>query len=82
MLCAYYTDITGITPDDEYVFLKLVSTAVTVKKGKGFTVTVTDGRTGTAVKDTSVDGVHTDANGKAMLYLFNTGFFQFHGPSD
>ena len=77
VLWAYYNDITGIIPEDKYVFLKLVPTAVTVKKGKGFTVTVTDGRTGAAVKDASVDGVHTDANGKATLYLFDTGFFQF-----
>lgn len=48
-----------------------------MKKGQGFTVTVTDGRTGAVVKDASVDGVHADANGKATLYLFNTGFFQF-----
>ena len=58
-------------------FLKLTPTAVTVKKGKGFVVTVTNGRTGLAVKDASVDGVHTDANGKATLYLFNTGVFQY-----
>lgn len=39
-------------------------------------MTVTDERTGAVVKDASVDGVHTDANGEATLYLFNTGFFQ------
>ena len=50
---------------------------MTVKKGNGFAVTVTNGRTGAAVKNASVDGVHTDANGKATLYLFHTGFFQF-----
>lgn len=38
-------------------------------------MTITDGRTGAAVKDASVDGVHTDANGKATIYLFNTEFF-------
>ena len=63
--------------DKPFVFLKLVPTAVTVKKGKGFVVTVTDGMSGAAVQNASVDGVHTDANGKATLYLFNPGFFQF-----
>lgn len=67
----------GTNDASKVPFLKLVPTAVTVKKGKGFVVTVTNGRTGLAVKDASVDGVHTDANGKATLYLFNTGFFQY-----
>ena len=62
---------------DKVLFLKLAPTSITVKKGKGFTVTVTDGRSGVAVQDASVDGVHTDASGKAALYLFSTGFFQF-----
>ena len=62
---------------DAVVFLKLAPTAVTVKKGNGFTVTVTDGRTGAAVQNASIDGVHTDVSGKATLYLFDTGFFQF-----
>ncbi|KAL9136236.1 MAG: hypothetical protein Q9175_002564 [Cornicularia normoerica] len=59
------------------LFLKLAPSAVTVKKGKGFTVTVTDGRSGVAVQNASVDGVHTDAGGKATLYLFDTGVFHF-----
>ena len=74
VLWAYYTDITGITHDAMDIFLKLV---LTVKKEKGFTVTVTDGKTGAPVKDASDDGVHTDADGKATLDLFNTGFLQF-----
>ena len=57
--------------------LKLVPAAVTVKRGTGFAVTVTDGRTGTAVQNASVDGVHTDVDGKATLFLFDAGFFQF-----
>lgn len=76
VLWAFITEPPGVT-DNDVVFLKLVPTSVTVKKGKGFVVTVTDGRTGAAVKNASVDGVHTDANGKATLYLFNAGFFQF-----
>lgn len=58
------------------LFLKLTPTAVTVKKGKGTTVTVTDGRSGVAVQNASVAGVETDANGKATLYFFQTGFYQ------
>ena len=58
-------------------FLKLTPQTVTVKKGKGFTVTVTDGLTGNATRNAIVDGVKTDAEGKATLYLFHAGFFQF-----
>ena len=58
-------------------YLKLAPTAATVRKGKGFVVTVTDGMTGAAVQNASVDGVHTDANGKATLCLFNPGVFRF-----
>ena len=83
MLWAFITDPPADTgsgySNDTFVvyFLKLTPTVVTVKKSKGFTVTVTDGRTGVAVENASVDGVHTDASGKATLYLFTTGFFQF-----
>ena len=58
-------------------FLKLEPESVTVKRGKGFTVTVTDGLSGNATQNASVDGVKTDAEGKATLYLFHTGFFQY-----
>lgn len=58
-------------------FLKLTPTSVTVKKGKGFTVTVTDGRSGNATQNASVAGVQTNAKGQATLYLFNAGFFQY-----
>lgn len=77
VLWAFITLPPGTNDDSKVPFLKLVPTAVTVKKGKGFMVTVTNGRTGLPVKDASVDGVHTDANGKATLYLFNAGFFQY-----
>ena len=76
VLWAFITEPPG-TGDSDVVFLALAPSSVTVKKGKGFVVTVTDGRTGAAVKGASVDGVRTDAGGKATLYLFNTGFFQF-----
>lgn len=58
-------------------FLKLEPAAVTVKKGKGFTVTVTDGRTGNATQNAIVDGVKTDADGKATLHPRHTGFYQY-----
>ena len=68
----------GDTGDNKGVsFLKLTPTAVTVKKGQGFTVTVIDGRTGNATKGASVAGVKTDAKGKATLYLFHEGFLQY-----
>ena len=61
----------------EVSFLKLTPTAVTVKKGKSFTVTVTDGRTGNATQNASIAGVKTDAKGKATIYLFQTGTFKY-----
>ena len=63
--------------DAAVLFLKLTPTAVTVKKGKGTVVTVTDGRTGIVVPSASVAGVKTDAKGKATLYFFEPGFHQF-----
>lgn len=67
--------------DDRYApsvsFLKLTPTSVTVKKRHGFTVTVTDGRSGNLTQNASVAGVKTNAKGKATLYLFEAGFFQY-----
>ena len=58
-------------------YLKLEPTSITVKKGKGFTITVTDGRGGNATQGASVAGVKTDAKGKATLYLFEPGLHQY-----
>ena len=63
------------TPDVS--FLKLTPTAVTVKKGKGTTVTVIDGRSGNKTKGAIVAGVKTNASGKATLYFSKPGFYQF-----
>ncbi len=77
MLWAFITDPPGTDDTTSVLFLKLAPVAVTVGEGKGFVVTVTDGRTGRAVAGASVDGVHTGKDGKATLYLFHGGFFQF-----
>ena len=61
----------------EISFLKLTPTAVTVKKGKGFTVTVIDGRTGNLTQNAIVAGVKTDAQGKATLYPSHVGTFKY-----
>lgn len=66
-----------VTDSNHVSYLKLTPTSVTVKKGKGFVVTVTDGRSGNATQNASVAGVKTNAKGKATLYLFDTGFFQY-----
>lgn len=63
--------------DPTVSFLKLTPTVVTVKKGKGTTVTVTDGRTGAVAPNASVAGVKTNASGKATLYFFEPGFYQY-----
>lgn len=79
VLWAFITvkDTDSSNTDLSVLFLKLAPTTVTVKKGKGTTVTVTDGRTGVVVQNASVAGVKTDADGKATLYFFETGFFQY-----
>lgn len=59
------------------LFLKLTPTTVTVKKGKGTTVTVIDGMSGVAVQNASVAGVKTNTSGKATLYFFEPGFYQY-----
>ena len=51
--------------------------AVTVKKGKGTTVTVSDGRSGNKTQGARVAGVKTNAQGKATLYFNKPGFYQF-----
>ena len=58
-------------------YLKLTPTSIAVKKGKGFTVTVVDGRGGNATQGASVAGVQTDSKGKATLYLSEPGFYQY-----
>ena len=74
---AYITLPLGSDDIDGILFSKLAPTSATVKKDAVFTVAVTDGRTGGAVQNASVDGVHTNASGKATLYLFDAGVFQF-----
>ena len=61
----------------EVSFLTLSPTTVTVKKGKIFTVTVIDGRTGHATQNAVVAGVKTDATGKANVYPSKAGFFEY-----
>ena len=63
--------------DPEISFLKATPAAVTVKKGKGFTVTVIDGRTGNATLGATVAGVKTDADGKATIVPSKAGVFVY-----
>lgn len=58
-------------------FLKVEPRAITAKKGQTKTVTVTDGSTGTAVQGAVIDGVTTDANGKAVLTFPKRGVFTY-----
>ena len=58
-------------------FLKLTPMAVTVKKGKGFKVTVIDGKGGGKIQGASVSGVKTDLTGTATLSFSKPGFYQF-----
>lgn len=77
VLWAFITYEPITTTQEEVVFLKLAPTVVSVKKGKSFTVTVTNARTGAAVKNATVDGVRTDAKGMATLSILSKGFYQF-----
>ena len=58
-------------------FLKLTPVTVTVKKGKGFKVTVVDGKGGGKIQGASVSGVKTDLMGTATLSFSKAGFYQF-----
>ena len=58
-------------------FLKLTPVTVTVKKGKGFKVTVVDGKGGGKVQGASVSGVKTDLMGGATLSFPKPGVYQF-----
>ena len=58
-------------------FLKLTPVAVTVKKGKGFKVTVIDGKGGSQIQGASLSGVKTDLMGIATLSFSKPGVYQF-----
>ncbi len=58
-------------------FLKISPTTLKVKQFGTGTVVVTDGRTNKAVQGAVVDGVKTDANGKATITFHNKGFQQY-----
>ena len=58
-------------------FLKVEPRAIRVKKGQSKTVTVTDGKSGTPAQGALIDGVTTDANGKAVLTFPKGGVFSY-----
>lgn len=63
-------------------FLKVTPDYLAVKQGSSRTITVTDGTTGVAVQGAVIDGVTTDANGKATLTFPNAGVFQYKATRD
>ncbi|KAI4201419.1 MAG: hypothetical protein LQ350_003257 [Teloschistes chrysophthalmus] len=58
-------------------FLKVTPNVIAVKKGESKTVTVTDGTTGVPIANATIDGVTTDANGKATLVFPKLGVFDY-----
>lgn len=58
-------------------FLKVTPSEITTKKGQTQTVTVTDGSTGAPAQGALIDGVTTDANGKATLTFPKRGVFEY-----
>lgn len=58
-------------------FLKVEPHAIAAKKGETKTVTITDGQTGAPVQGALIDGVTTDANGKAVLTFPKRGVFKY-----
>ena len=77
MLWAFITYDPITTTQEDVVFLKLAPAVATVKKGKAFTITVTNARTGAAVENATVGDARTDVKGKATLSIPNKGFYQF-----
>lgn len=63
--------------DPAVQFLKVAPAAVTVQAGGTAAVTVTDGTSGAVVQGATIDGVLTDAQGKATLGFKTEGFFQY-----
>lgn len=62
---------------NQQYFLKVEPRTITVQKDKPKTVTVTDGSTGTPISGAVINGVTTDANGKATLTFPRRGVFQY-----
>ena len=58
-------------------FLKVTPALLAVKKGSSHTITVTDGTTGIAISGAVIDGVTTDADGKADLTFPKIGVFSY-----
>lgn len=72
-----YTPRQADSVEHETPFLKLTPVVVAVKKGKGFKVTVIDGKSGSKVQGASVSGVKTDLMGVATLSFSKPGVYQF-----
>lgn len=58
-------------------FLKVEPRAITTRKGQTKTVTVTNGLTGAPAPGASINGVITDATGKATLTFPKSGVFTY-----
>ncbi|KAI4121692.1 MAG: hypothetical protein LQ338_006223 [Usnochroma carphineum] len=63
-------------------FLKVEPEVLVVKKGGSKVVTVTDGSTGVTIQGAVINGVTTDANGKATLTFPKAGAFQYKATRD
>lgn len=66
----------------KFAFLKVEPSAITAKKGQTKTVTVTDGSTGAPAQGALINGVTTDANGKATLTFPKLGVFTYKATRD
>jgi plastocyanin len=62
---------------NQNAFLKVEPKQITAKKGQTKTVTVTDGSTGAPASGAVIDGVTTDAGGKATLTFPKRGIFTY-----
>lgn len=58
-------------------FLKVTPAELVVTKGSSYTVTVTDGMTGKLIQGAVIDGVTTDASGRATLTFPKVGVFEY-----
>lgn len=63
-------------------FLKVDPGAITAKQGQAIMVTVTDGKTGAPVQGAVIDGVTTNASGKAVLRFWTQGVFTYKATKD
>ena len=62
---------------NSYVFLKVVPSDVTVKKGGSVTFTITDGLTGLVQPNATIHGAQANSKGQVVVPFPSSGYYPF-----